>query len=124
MTEDILQIPELPMKDWPNDMDVGYLTGWMRRYAAERQQRKAVVISDERRAAFYLYLRARLIISRYATDNILHRLPPVGFHPHHPWLHRRGSLPGRAAGAAVPHETLGEAFQRDDDTLNRKEINH
>lgn len=21
MTEDILQIPELPMKDWPNDVD-------------------------------------------------------------------------------------------------------
>ena len=47
MTEDILQIPELPMKDWPNDMDVGYLTGWMRRYAAERQQRKVIDILNQ-----------------------------------------------------------------------------
>ena len=42
----------------------------------------------------------------YDADNLLHRLPPVGIHPHHPWLHRRGSHPCRADGAAVPHETI------------------
>ena len=45
----------------------------------------------------------------YDADELLHRLPPVGIHPPHPRLPRRGSHHCRADGAAVPHEAVGQA---------------
>ena len=56
----------------------------------------------------------------YDADEHLHRLAPVGIHPHRPRLLGRGSHPCGAARAAVPHEVVGQALphvSRNDDTI-------
>ena len=61
----------------------------------------------------------------WSADRLLHRLPPVGIHPHRPRLPCRGHHLCRAAGAAVPHETVGQPLQdisRNDDTYNKNKI--